>query len=341
MPQMRRAGKRRPYMSGSDRGRPMTDSLTIARQVLEIEADAVRGLIGGLNENFERAVEMLASCAGRVVVAGMGKCGLIGRKISATLASTGTPSVTVHPADAIHGDLGMITQDDVVLALSNSGETEELIRLLPTIRKIGAKLISITGKADSTLARHSDILLHTFVSREACPYNLAPTASTTAQLALGDALAVALMLRKGFTPEKYALLHPGGALGKQFLKVEDVMRSGPRMVRVAPETTVREVVIALTQTRNGAACIVDADGNLAGVFTDGDFRRAILNDCQAIEQPVSRFMTRNPVAILEGKLAVEAARLMREGSRKISQLPVVDDRGRLLGLLDDDELLNL
>ncbi len=313
----------------------------IAREVLLLEAEAVRGLAARVTDQFDRAIERLHACSGRVVVTGMGKCGLIGRKISATFASTGTPSVFMHPADAIHGDLGMITEHDVVLALSNSGETEELVRLLPMIRKIGAALIALTGQVTATLAQHSDVVLDATVAREACPYNLAPTASTTAQLALGDALAIALMHKRQFKPEDYALRHPGGNLGKRLLKVEDLMRTGERLVRVLPETLLRDVVVAMTQTRNGAACIVDAHGTLVGFFSDGDFRRAILHDSRAIDAPVASVMTRNPTTIRAQQLAEEAVQLMRRSTRKFSQLPVLDAAGQLVGLLDDDELLNL
>ncbi len=313
----------------------------IAREVLNLEATAVHALAQRIDERFDRAVDLMFTCRGRVVVTGMGKSGIIGRKISATLASIGTPSVFMHPADAIHGDLGMITEDDVVLALSNSGETEELVRLLPTIRKIGARMIALCGRSTSTLAQYSDVVLDTAVPREACPYNLAPTASTTAQLAMGDALAMALLKRRNFKPEDYAMLHPGGSLGKRLLKVSDVMRTGERLVRVTPDTPVRDVIVAMTHTRNGAACIVDESGALTGFFTDGDFRRTILKNPEAINHPVGEVMTRNPTTISANQLAVDAARLMRTSSRKFSQLPVLDDHGNLVGLLDDDELLNL
>jgi len=237
--------------------------------------------------------------------------------------------------------LGMITDQDVVLAISNSGETEELVRLLPIIRKIGSRVIAMTGRMDSTLAALSDVVLDTYVEREACPFNLAPTASTTVQLALGDALAMALLHKRDFKPEDYAQLHPGGSLGKQLLKVEDIMRTGDRLVKILPEQKVRDVIIKMTETRNGAACITDENDRVIGFFTDGDFRRAILNDSSAIDQPVSMFMTKNPTTIPAGHLAVEAARIMRSGRPKFSQLPVVDRDGRLIGLLDDDELLNL
>ncbi len=313
----------------------------IARNVVALEAEALNVLAGRITEQFDLAVELMFNCKGHVVVSGMGKCGIIGRKIAATLASTGTPSITVHPAEAIHGDLGMITDQDVVLAISNSGETEELVRLLPIIRKIGSRVIAMTGRMDSTLAALSDVVLDTYVEREACPFNLAPTASTTVQLALGDALAMALLHKRDFKPEDYAQLHPGGSLGKQLLKVEDIMRTGDRLVKILPEQKVRDVIIKMTETRNGAACITDENDRVIGFFTDGDFRRAILNDSSAIDQPVSMFMTKNPTTIPAGHLAVEAARIMRSGRPKFSQLPVVDRDGRLIGLLDDDELLNL
>jgi len=317
------------------------DCRRIACDVLELEADTVRSLTKHIDDQFARAVDTILQCRGRTIITGMGKCGIVGRKISATLASTGTPSVTLHPAEAIHGDLGIITADDVVVALSNSGETEELVRLLPIIRKIGAQLIALTGSRESTLARHSDIVILVPVRREACPYNLAPTASTTAQLAIGDALAMVLLHKRGFKAEDYAMLHPGGSLGKKLLKVEDVMRTGERLVTVHPDASLRDVILAMTETRNGAACVVDTHGALVGFFTDGDFRRTILRDSSAIDRPVSEVMSANPTTIHCGRLAVEAARMMRSGPRKFSQLPVLDDDDRLVGLLDDDELLNL
>jgi arabinose-5-phosphate isomerase len=319
----------------------MVSYQTVARDVLKLEAEAVHAVAARIDESFDRAVEALFACRGRVVVTGMGKCGIIGRKISATLASTGTLSVFMHPADAIHGDLGMITDADVVLALSNSGETEEMIRLLPLIRKIGARLIAVTGRVRSTLAEHSDVVLDAAVAREACPYNLAPTASTTAQLALGDALAMALMRKRQFKPEDYALRHPGGSLGRRLLKIADIMRTGDRLVCLPPCTPLRDVIVAMTKTRNGAACIVDNSGALVGFFTDGDFRRAILHDSRAIDAAVGDVMTRNPTTIRANQLAEDAIQIMGRGTRKFSQLPVLDEQGRLVGLLDDDELLNL
>lgn len=319
----------------------MTKNQKIAKNVLELEADAVRNLINFLDDRFDKAIELIVNCKGRLITTGMGKCGIIGKKISATLASTGTPATSVHPAEAIHGDFGMITADDVILAISNSGETEEIVRLLPTIKKIGAKLIAMTGNVNSTLAKQSDIVICTFIEREACPFNLAPTASTTAQLAMGDALAIALLERKGFKPEDYAQLHPGGSLGKKLLKVKDVMRKGERLVQVSPETKVRDVIIKMTETRNGAACVVDENNYVIGFFSDGDFRRGILKDPSLINEPVASIMSKNPTTISADKLAVEAAQIMRSGKIKFSQLPVLDENNKLIGLLDDDELLNL
>jgi len=313
----------------------------LARKVLTLEAECVKALVDRINCSFDQAVETIFSCSGRVVVTGMGKCGIIGRKISATLASTGTPSVTVHPAEAIHGDLGMITENDCIMALSNSGETEELVGLLPIFKKIGSSVIALTGNPESTLAGFSDVVLDVSVAREACPYNLAPTASTTALLAMGDALAMALLRKRDFTPEDYAQLHPGGSLGRRLLKVEDVMRSGDRLARVSPDTIVRDVVVLMTKTRNGAAVITDDTNTVIGFFSDGDFRRTILEDSSAIDRPVRDVMTENPTTISGGHLAVEAAHIMRSGDRKFSQLPVTDDNHKLIGLLDDDELLNL
>ncbi len=319
----------------------MSKYLDIVKQVLELEADCIRALIDKIDGETEKAIEIMFNCKGKVVVTGMGKGGIIGRKISATFASIGTSSTTVHPAEAIHGDLGMITKNDVVLAISNSGETDELVRLLPIIKKIGSKLIALTGNLDSNLAKQSDVVINTSVEREACPYNLAPTASTTAQLAMGDALGMALLARREFKPEDYALLHPGGSLGKRLLKVKDIMRKGKRLVKVLPETKLRDVVVKMTETRNGAACVVDSNDDIIGFLSDGDFRRAIINDSKAIEQVVGKVMIKNPMTINENKLAVEAASIMRGGKNKFSQLPVLDNAGKLIGLIDDDELLGL
>jgi len=319
----------------------MTNNKKIAENVLILEAESVRNLVNMIDDQFDSAVDMIINCKGRVVITGMGKCGIIGKKISATLASTGTPATNVHPAEAIHGDFGMITASDVIIAISNSGETEEIVRLLPTIRKIGAKLIAMVGDVSSTLAKQSDLIISTYVEREACPFNLAPTASTTAQLAMGDALAMVLLARRDFKPEDYAQLHPGGSLGRKLLKVKDVMRKDERLVKVSPETIVRDVIVAMTETKNGAACIVDENDYVIGFFSDGDFRRNILKNSSLINEPVSNVMSINPTTISAERLAIEAAQIMRSGKAKFSQLPVLDDNNRLIGLLDDDELLNL
>jgi len=319
----------------------MTNNKKIAEDVLILEAESVRNLVNMIDDQFDSAVDMIINCKGRVVITGMGKCGIIGKKISATFASTGTPATNVHPAEAIHGDFGMITDSDVIIAISNSGETEEIVRLLPTIRKIGAKLIAMVGDVSSTLARQSDLIISTYVEREACPFNLAPTASTTAQLAMGDALAMVLLARRDFKPEDYAQLHPGGSLGRKLLKVKDVMRAGDRLVKVSPETIVRDVIVAMTETKNGAACIVDENDYVIGFFSDGDFRRNILKNSSLINEPVSNVMSKNPTTISAERLAIEAAQIMRSGKAKFSQLPVLDNNNRLIGLLDDDELLNL
>jgi len=319
----------------------MTQNQKIAKDVLALEAGAVENLINMIDEQFDDAVELIVNCKGRLITTGMGKCGIIGKKISASLASTGTPATTVHPAEAIHGDFGMITANDVILAISNSGETEEIVRLIPTIKKIGAALIAMTGNTNSTLAKQSDLVICTKIEREACPFNLAPTASTTAQLAMGDALAMALLARRDFKPEDYAQLHPGGSLGKKLLKVKDVMRTGDRLVKVTPQAKVHDVIIKMTETRNGAACVVDENDRVIGFFSDGDFRRCILKDAALINAPISEVMSKNPTTISADKLAVEAAQIMRSGSTKFSQLPVLNDENKLVGLLDDDELLNL
>ncbi|RLD11702.1 MAG: KpsF/GutQ family sugar-phosphate isomerase [Chlamydiae bacterium] len=319
----------------------MTANQKIAKNVLLLEAESVKKLIDLIDNQFDVAVDLIMDCRGRVITTGMGKCGIIGKKLSATLASTGTPATNVHPAEAIHGDFGMITSADVIIAISNSGETEEIIRLLPTIKKIGAKLIAMSGNPSSILAKQSDVVILTSVEREACPFNLAPTASTTAQLAMGDALAMALLAKRDFKPEDYAQLHPGGSLGRKLLKVKDVMRKGDRLVKVSPETKVRDVIVAMTETRNGAACIVDENDYVTGFFSDGDFRRNILKNSAVIDEPVSNVMSSNPTTISADRLAIEAAQIMRSGNTKFSQLPVLDDENHLIGLLDDDELLSL
>jgi arabinose-5-phosphate isomerase len=312
-------------------------SIARARQVLRIEAEAVRRLIPRIGRRFEAAVALLIGCKGRVAVTGMGKAGLIGQKLSATLASTGTPSHWVHPAEAIHGDLGRITKDDVIIALSNSGETEELNRLLPVIKRIGSKLIALTGNTRSTLARHSDVVLDVSVEQEACSLNLAPTSSTTAMLAMGDALAVVVAERKGFKERDFALLHPGGQLGRKLLlRVRDLMRTGGANPIVRDSARVRDVLLAITKARAGCASIVNPRGVLVGIFTDGDLRRHLDSRVNLVDQPVREIMSRRPKTIEAECLAAEALRVLRE--HKIDELVVVDG-ARPVGLLDVQDLL--
>jgi arabinose-5-phosphate isomerase len=310
----------------------------IAKDVLRIEAEAVKALIAALDENFDRAVEVIYRTTGRVIVMGMGKPGIIGQKISATLASTGTPSLSLHPAEAVHGDLGKVTKQDVVIAISNSGETEEVLRVVPMIKKIGAKLISLTGNINSTLAKHSDVVLDVSVEKEACPMGLAPTASTTATLAMGDALAVALIERKGFKESDYAFFHPGGALGKRLLlRVEDIMRKGNENPIVNEDALVKEALVKITSARAGSASVVDKNGRLSGIFTDGDLRRHLESDQNLASRKVKEVMTRSPKSLTKEKLAAEALRLLKE--YKIDEIPVVDPKGRPIGLVDVQDLL--
>lgn len=309
-----------------------------AKEVLRIEAEAVSSLIKRVDKNFERAIKLILACKGKVVVMGMGKPGFIGEKISATLSSTGTPSLSLHPADAIHGDLGRVTKDDVIIAISNSGETEEILRLLSTLKKIGAKLIAMTGNTRSTLAKYSDVVLNVGVKREACPFNLAPTASTTAMLAFGDALAIALLDKRGFKKEDFAFYHPGGALGKRLLlKVEDIMRSGKANPIVKGEMKVRDVLLRITGARAGSASVVDRKGILIGIFTDGDLRRHLEIDAALSTRQVKNVMTKNPTTISKDMLAADAFRILRE--RKIDEIPVVDKKKKPIGLVDVQDLL--
>jgi arabinose-5-phosphate isomerase len=298
------------------------DEISVARSVLETEAKAILGLIPQLGGSFTRAVDLLETCSGHVIATGMGKSGIIARKIAATLSSTGTPAVFLHPAEALHGDLGVVQAGDVVVALSQSGETEELVRLLEAIRRIGARLISITGRPDSTLGNASDVTLNCHVAEEACPMNLAPTASTTAALALGDALALVLSRRKGFKEEHFADLHPGGRLGKKLMRVESLMNAGSAIPRVQPDAEMRDVIHEITTKRLGMTCVVGADDRLEGVITDGDLRRHMTPGSDLLNKRAAEIMTTHPVTIGPAVLAVEALRVMEE--RKITSLVVVD-----------------
>ena len=308
------------------------------RDVILAEAGALEKVATRLGDTFAAAVAAIHGCTGRVVVTGMGKPGIIGQKISATFASTGTPSLSLHPAEAVHGDLGRVTQDDVVLALSNSGESEEIKALLPHVRKIGATVIAVTGRPESTLAQYSDIIIDIGEIAEACPLGLAPTASTTAILAVGDALALAVLTKRNFTKEEYALYHPAGTLAYKLMKVSDVMRQGDDLVRVAPATTVREVIAAMTRVRAGAACVVDGDGRLVGIFTDGDLRRQLEAHDDILDLAVEEVMTRGPrVRVAMSDLAADAARLLREN--QFDEAPVIDGDSRCVGILDIQDLL--
>ncbi len=293
----------------------MSKILEAARKVLRIESEAVEALTDRINGEFERAVEMILDCSGRVVITGMGKSGLICQKIAATMASTGTPALFLHPAEGVHGDLGMVAKGDVVIAVSNSGETEELTRILPVIKRMGLPLIAMAGKADSTLARAGDVFLDISVKEEACPLQLAPTASTTATLAMGDALAVALLLERGFREEDFALYHPGGALGKRLLlRVEDLMHDGDAIPLVRPETALKDALYEITSKKLGLTGVIDDDGNLVGVFTDGDLRRTIEKGVELLHRPISEFMNRQPKRILRTHLAAKALQRMEEYS---------------------------
>ena len=312
-------------------------SLKTGRRVLEIEARAISELIGRLDQRFEKAVETILGCRGRLVVAGMGKSGLIGQKISATFSSTGTPSFFLHPAEALHGDLGRLVPNDVLMALSYSGETEELLRLLDTVKRLAIPLIVLTGQPGSTLAQASDVVIDVSISEEACPLGLAPTASTTAMLAVGDALAMALLERRGFKEEDYAALHPGGGLGVRLRRVENVMHTGDEIPRVNPETTMPDVIYEISKKGLGHSAVAENDGRLAGVISDGDLRRFLQREgSHALERCAADVMTRRPVTIGRKELATRALNLME--SRRITSLMVVDGAGCLEGVVHIHDL---
>ncbi|MDP8259429.1 MAG: KpsF/GutQ family sugar-phosphate isomerase [Candidatus Gygaella obscura] len=314
-------------------------SIKRAKEVLRIEADCIKDLIGKLDNDFVKAVDFIEKSKGRVVITGVGKGGLIGQKISATLSSLGTPSFWLHSTEAIHGDLGRVIQDDVVVVMSNSGETQEVKQLLPILKKLGSKIIAITGNKNSTLAKHADCVLDSSVKKEACSLGLAPTSSTTAMLALGDALAVCVLDRKGFKKEDFAFLHPGGNLGKKLLlKVEDIMRKGKNNPIVKQTQIVKEALYAITAARAGAACVVDAKGCLTGIFTDGDLRRHLEEDSDLSNKKINFVMTKHPITISRDRLAMEALSILRK--KKIDELPVVDKNNKPVGILDIQDLLS-
>jgi arabinose-5-phosphate isomerase len=313
-------------------------ALQLAHQTFEIEAKALLGLKARQGESFTEAVRTMLACTGRVVVMGMGKSGHVGRKIAATLASTGTPAMFVHPAEASHGDLGMVTPGDVVLAISNSGEVDELAAILPALKRVGVVMVAMTGRSESTLARHADIVLSSAVDEEACPLQLAPTASTTAQMALGDALAVALLDARGFHEEDFARSHPGGALGRKLLThVRDLMRSGAAVPRVAPDTPFIEMMREMTKKGLGATAIADAQGRVLGIFTDGDLRRLLEQGMDLRQLSARDVMHPNPRLVREEALAVDAADLMEQ--YRITSVLVIDADGRLVGALNSNDLM--
>jgi arabinose-5-phosphate isomerase len=309
-----------------------------AKEVLDIESSAIQSLKSRLGVNFRRALDLIFKTKGRVVVSGMGKTGIIAQKFSATLSSTGTPSLFLHSVEAVHGDLGRVTSDDVVVIISNSGSSDEIKQLLPLLKKIGAKIIALTGNTKSILAQYSDAVLDVSVKKEACPLGLAPTASTTATLAMTDALAVCLLELKGFKEKDFAFYHPGGLLGKRLiLKVEDLMRTGKANPVASQERTVSQVLVKITHARAGSASIIDKKGRLVGIFTDGDLRRHIESDDKLPRRKIKEVMTRNPLTVTKDRLAAEAMHLLKE--RKIDEVPVIDKDRRPVGLLDVQDLL--
>lgn len=314
------------------------DHISVGRRVLDIEARAVNALKDSLDEQFSAACDQMLKATGRVIVTGMGKSGHVGNKLAATLASTGTPSFFVHPGEASHGDLGMITPDDVVLALSNSGETAEVLAILPVIKRKGTVLIGMTGRPSSTLAQLSDVHLTVAVDEEACPHNLAPTSSTTAALAMGDALAIALLEARGFTAEDFALSHPGGSLGRRLLlKVDDIMHAGEALPAVSTDTSFSDALLEMTAKGLGMTAVTADDGTLAGIFTDGDLRRLLDRDLDIRKASIAEVMVTDPITIATGHLAAEALQVME--SRKINGLVVLDADRKPLGAFNMQDLL--
>lgn len=311
--------------------------LKLAERVLRIEAEGILGLVPRLDERFLRALEILRDCRGRVVVTGIGKSGIAGRKVAATLASVGTPALFLHSAEGMHGDIGMVARGDVALAISNSGETEEILTLLPAIKRLGVPLVVLTGNPNSTLARHGDVVLDVSVGVEACPMNLVPTSSTIATLAMGDALAVALLELRGLEPEDFAIVHPGGNLGRRFLKVEDLMHVGEAVPIVGEETPMADAILEMTGKRLGATTVVGADGRLSGIITDGDLRRAIQKDSQVFRRVAREVMSENPKTIGRSELATKALEVMERHA--ITQLIVVDDRRGPAGIIHLHDIL--
>ena len=330
-PDSKQSAKQSAKQSGGE------TALELARRVLAIEAEAIHALIARIDERFLTALALILERRGRVVVSGIGKSGHIARKIASTLSSTGTPAYFLHPAEANHGDLGMIESGDVFIAISHSGESEELLSIIPQVKRRGAKLIALTGRADSTLARESDVLLDAGVEQEACPHNLAPTASTTAALALGDALAVALLDARGFSADDFARSHPGGTLGRRLLThVSDVMRRGDDVPKVAESATFKQALLEISRGRMGMTAVLDSEQRVRGIFTDGDLRRSLEKGLNFDQTLVTQVMTAGPRTMRAEALAVEAVQLMER--HKVNQLLVVDERGRLVGALNMHDL---
>ncbi|MBR5486387.1 MAG: KpsF/GutQ family sugar-phosphate isomerase [Phascolarctobacterium sp.] len=312
-----------------------------AQDVLRMEAEAILELVPRVDANFAAAISLILECPGRTVITGMGKSGIVGRKMAATFASTGTPSFYLHPAEGIHGDLGMVTADDVVIALSNSGETGEILNILPSLRRIGAKIIAMVGNANSTLAKNSDVVLDVGVEKEACPLGLAPTSSTTAALAYGDAIALALLQKRNFTASQFAVFHPGGSLGRKLLlTVGNIMHKGDENPLVSAETTVQEALFVITDKGLGAVSVVDESGRMLGVLTDGDIRRGLSKGVDFLQRSVADLMTKAPKYITADKLAAQALHLMESNQPKpITVLPVVDEDMVVVGLLHMTDLV--
>ena len=319
----------------------MEAMLKHAQDVLRMEAEAILELVPRVDANFAAAISLILECPGRTVITGMGKSGIVGRKMAATFASTGTPSFYLHPAEGIHGDLGMVTADDVVIALSNSGETGEILNILPSLRRIGAKIIAMVGNTNSTLAKNSDVVLDVGVEKEACPLGLAPTSSTTAALAYGDAIALALLQKRNFTASQFAVFHPGGSLGRKLLlTVGNIMHKGDENPLVSAETTVREALFIITDKGLGAVSVVDESGKMLGVLTDGDIRRGLSKGVDFLQRSVADLMTKAPKYITADKLAAQALHLMESNQPKpITVLPVVDEDMVVVGLLHMTDLV--
>ena len=319
----------------------MEAMLKHAQDVLRMEAEAILELVPRVDANFAAAISLILECSGRTVITGMGKSGIIGRKMAATFASTGTPSFYLHPAEGIHGDLGMVTADDVVIALSNSGETGEILNILPSLRRIGAKIIAMVGNANSTLAKNADVVLDVAVEKEACPLGLAPTSSTTAALAYGDAIALALLQKRNFTASQFAVFHPGGSLGRKLLlTVGNIMHKGDENPLVSVDTTVQEALFVITDKGLGAVSVVDEEGKMLGVLTDGDIRRGLSKGVDFLQRSVADLMTKAPKYITADKLAAQALHLMESNQPKpITVLPVLDENKVVIGLLHMTDLV--